>query len=160
MKQNTRGQYPPRPDFTTMSTSLVPVAPAKLAPAARDLSPAILIRSIQPDRVISDVGNDCRSIWYFEQKKVGRNRTCAYICHARGASTFTMAYHPLDRNDQVVADLPMEKLPAAIDDLLAAGFGKRQDWSGAGFSPARTKTQIESTSARPGLEQGEHLSLM
>jgi len=145
-----------------MTNSLVPVKyPVKLSGLAKpDLLPATQIASIQPSRVISDVGQDLRTIWYFEiDPQRGRNRTCAYISHSRGSRTFTMAYHPLDRNDQVVQDLPMEKLGAAINDLLAAGFGKR-DWSGVGVSPARAKTQIESTSARPGLEQGERLSLM
>ena len=115
-----------------MPNSLVPtphvaphVTPHVALAAKPDLSPATQIASIQPSRVISDVGQDLRTIWYFEQSAVNRKRTCAYICHARGASTFTMAYHPLDRNDQIVADLPLERLPAAIDDLLAAGFGKR-----------------------------------
>lgn len=126
-----------------MPTALVPAA-TKLA-AKPDLSPATTLASIQPTRVMRDVGQDMRTIWYFEGAADGRKKTCAYVMHARGSSTFTMAYHPLDRNDQVVADLPMDKLGAAIDDLLAAGFGKR---------PAPPP------SARPGREQGERLSLM
>lgn len=133
-----------------MSTSLVPVTPHVAPHVKRDLSPAILISSIQPDRVISDVGNDCRSIFYFEQSAVGRKRTCAYICHARGASTFTMAYHPLDRNDQVVQDLSIDKLPAAIDDLLSAGFGKRAKLSyGLEAQTSHEQQPLKLTGAAP-----------
>lgn len=119
----------------------------QLVPAGRalavkpDLAPAATIQSIRPTRVISVEMPDRRTIWYFERDiQRDKKRTCAYIAHVYGAQTFTLAYHPLDRNDQVVSDLPMERLGQAIEDLLAAGFGQRQ-------------------TARPGREQGERLQL-
>ncbi len=108
--------------------NLVPVTSlSRPAPLAKpDLSPAILIQRLQPSRTISTwLNGEDRMIWYFEKPAASRrdNRDCAYISHVRNSKTFTMAYHPLDRNDQVVKDLPMDQLAAAVEDLLAAGFG-------------------------------------
>ncbi len=113
-----------------MSTSLVPAKRAALVPRTTSaaLSVSAQIQQLQPSRVLGTFLNgESKTIWYFEKPAdpVTRNRTCAYISHARGGATFTMAYHPLDRNDQVVQNLPMDRLGAAIEDLLAAGFGSR-----------------------------------
>lgn len=109
-----------------MSTSLVPAESAPLVPRAAALSLSAQVSSLSPSRVIDVLGKT--TIYYFEQAPLaGRrgSRTCAYISHDRGGKTFTMAYHPLDRNDQVVQNLPLDQLGAAIEDLLQAGFGSR-----------------------------------
>ncbi len=132
-----------------MSTSLVPAKRAtQLAAPTAALSLSARVQQLQPSRVIDVLGKT--TIYYFEKTpKAGSrgSRDCAYISHEGGSRLFTMAYHPLDRNDQVVQNLSLDRLGAAIEDLLAAGFGSR---------PA----QQPAFSARPGLEQGERLSLM
>lgn len=107
--------------------------------------------SFQALRPARTIGLPDKTIWYFEKAPASRrdNRDCAYISHARGSKTFTMAYHPLDRNDQVVEDLPMEQLPAALNDLAACGFGPRPVKREP--QPA-VMPQAKLTSARPGLE--------
>ncbi len=97
-------------------------------PRSTALSVGAQIKRLAPSSVINVFLNgENKTIWYFEKPAdpVTRNRTCAYISRVSDSKTFTMAYHPLDRNDQVVQDLPMEQLGQAIDDLIAAGFGPR-----------------------------------
>lgn len=111
-----------------MSTSLVPVASAPLVPRAAPvaLSVSAQIQRLSPSRTIDVLGKT--TIYYFEKTPLAGsrgNRDCAYISHERGSRAFTMAYHPLDRNDQVVRNLPLDQLGAAIEDLLGAGFGSR-----------------------------------
>lgn len=77
---------------------------------------------VKPSRVI-DLTD--RVIYYFEKpgpKQRGSSRDCAYICHLKEKGTFTMAYHPLDRDDQVVKDLKPDQIAAAVQDLIDAGF--------------------------------------
>ncbi len=104
-----------------------------------DLSPATQLRRITPSRV-QDLF-DC-TIWEFDNwKETGITRPIggtsrrakvnhvAFITAIRGGTEFKLSYYEAGQAAQIVKSLPMSMLPAAVSDLIQAGFGSKADFA-------------------------------
>lgn len=49
-------------------------------------------------------------------------RQCAFITVSSDHRSFKIGFFPNGEPGQVVKDLPIDRLPEAVDDLVAAGF--------------------------------------
>lgn len=54
-------------------------------------------------------------------------RQLATITFFLNKEHFQLCYYPWQDQPQIMEELPMEKLPEVVADLLAAGFGTKED---------------------------------
>jgi hypothetical protein len=112
-------------------------------PSAAPLGPAAQFSRLVPDKIVDWLGHTA----YWFKRGAGKGTDFAMIIKDHGKTTFRLQYYPLDGGPQIVTDLALDMLPAAIDDLI-----------GAGFPVARTAAPPSSQTGRPALS-GSQLTL-
>ena len=116
-------------------SSLVPVPPEDRALAKQrksDLSPALAINRLIPHNVLGlpdqtiytfvQVGRDSKGYQSLRNRSVPRQVAMITVFRRRGI--FKIQWYPWADKPQVIEELPMDRLPAAVQDLWDAGFGR------------------------------------
>lgn len=120
-----------------MSTDLVPVQRAAVQPAKKPdtelAQPTLALSRITPFRVIDlPDGKMLYEFWKIgcaptRSMRYALNdptvaRQCAFITVDRDRQFFKLGFYPNGEAGQVVENLPIDRLPEAVDSLLDAGF--------------------------------------